>query len=259
MTTDLYDDAEACRLLHGDVVDQLTALLDAGLAGSVDLVVADPPYFIGKAVWDERRPDHEATVFHSAWLELCQQLLTPDGALWVCGGLTSVFSPARAMQDLGFGLRSSIIWQKPNPTPLRSRSRFKPAHEQLVWATRSTTSKPHFDIAYTLQANGGLSAMGTVWRIPPAKPWEKRHGRHPTQKPEALLERVVRATCPQGGLALDPFVGSGTTAVVAVRHGRRVIGIDQDHHYLAIARQRVDDELRQQQLANTLADDAEAA
>lgn len=234
---------ESVRLIHGDTFDALDRLLSDGGAGTVDLIVADPPYFIGMAEWDRRREPWEVYAFHEQWIQLCRELLAPNGSLWVTGSSNCIYAIGHAIQRLGMVIVNSVTWAKTNPRPSQSRSSLKPSHELIVWAKQSKQAQPFFDYSLMRQHNGGTSAMGTVWPFNRPRRWELRHGKHPTQKPEDLIERMVLATSRPGDLVLDPFIGSGTTAAVALRHGRRVIGIDQNRTYLAIARKRIHDEL----------------
>jgi site-specific DNA-methyltransferase (adenine-specific) len=234
---------EPYQLHRGDSLDVLDHLYESLPAGAVDLVIADPPYFIGKAAWDEPRSHHEVFEFHRAWLEGCVRLIAPNGSLWVSATSPSIYPIGTAIQKLGMSIVNSVVWVKTHPSPMRSVRRLVPAHEDIIWAKRSPDSTHHFDQQRMRDLNGGHRAMTSVWPFYPARRWERRHGWHPTQKPEDLVERMVLAASRPGDLILDPFVGSGTTAVAAVRHGRRFIGIDQEPRYLAIAHRRVADEL----------------
>lgn len=247
------------QLIHGDTFETLDRLCTTGLDGTVDLVVTDPPYFLGKAAWDTPRAHWEVVAFHEAWLASCRDLLAPNGSMWVSGDKSSIYAIGDSLQRLGFVVINAVAWQRPNPRPIPSRDRFKHSFELLIWAKRSKTARPFFDYELMRQHHDGRTGMGTVWMFAPATPWEKRYGRHPTQKPEALIERIVLATSLPGALVLDPFVGSGTTAVAAVRHQRRVIGIDQDARCLAIARRRIDDEVKPDEAASAALPSADAA
>lgn len=244
--------APAVELLPGDALEVLARLP----AGSFDLVFADPPYFLSnggvtcksgrmtavdKGGWDRSagvKHDHE---FNLAWLGLCQKLLKPDGAIWVSGTSHNIWSVGFAMQTLGFRILNDIAWYKVNPPPNLACRRFTHATETVLWAARDAKSKYRFHYADMKAANGGKQ-MQSLWHILPPAKVEKRHGKHPTQKPEALLERIVLASTDPGARVLDPFCGSGTTGVACVRHGRHFTGIDRDEGWLEVAAKRIADE-----------------
>ena len=240
-------------LYHGDSLE----LLSAFPAASVDLIFADPPYFlsndgitchagrmvsVNKGAWDRSRgPDlnHE---FNRAWLFLCQRALKPNGALWVSGTAHVIHSVGFAMQQLGMKLLNDITWVKPNPPPNLSCRYFTHATETLIWAAKGPKSRHTFNYALMKDLAGGKQ-MKSVWQIPPPEPWEKRFGKHPTQKPLALLERILLASSNEGDLVLDPFLGSGTTALAALRLRRRACGIEMNATFLLLSLCRVTSEL----------------
>jgi site-specific DNA-methyltransferase (adenine-specific) len=149
-----------------------------------------------------------------------------------------IHSVAFGMQQLGFKLLNDIVWEKPNPPPNLSCRYFTHSSELLVWAARDRKSRHHFAYKAMREAAGGVQ-MKSVWRLGAPAKSEKLHGRHPTQKPLALLERVLRASCPEGGVVLDPFSGSGTTTVAALRLGHHAIGIEQNREFLELSRRRI--------------------
>jgi len=153
-----------------------------------------------------------------------------------------IYSVGFAMQQLGFKLLNEIVWEKPNPPPNLSCRYFTHSTETVLWAARDRKSKHHFDYAAMRVENGGKQ-MKSVWRMTAPGRAEKQHGQHPTQKPIDLLTRIVRAACPPGGVVLDPFNGSGTTGVAAVRLGHGYIGIDLERDYLALTQKRIAEEL----------------
>lgn len=244
-------DGEAA-LLHGDSL----ALLAAMPQESFDLVFADPPYFlsnggttcksgrrakVNKGSWDRSRGVEDNHAFNRRWLEACQRLLKPDGTIWVSGTSHVIYSVGFAMQQLGFKLLNEIVWEKPNPPPNLSCRYFTHSTESVLWASRGPKSKHHFAYARMRELNGGKQ-MKSVWTMTAPGKAEKAHGKHPTQKPLALLERILEAACPPGGLVLDPFNGSGTTGVAAARAGHPYVGIDQQTDYLDLTRKRLLDE-----------------
>ena len=255
--------APACRLLQGDSL----ALLDQLPAKSIDLIFADPPYLLsnggttcasGKRVsvdkgkWDASAgigADHE---WNGRWLRACQRVLKPSGTIWVSGTHHVIFSIGFAMQSLGFHLLNTITWFKPNASPNLACRFFTHSTEILLWASPARcTPLPHTFNYRDMKSENGGKQMRDVWQFPevdgeqvvwsmptPAKS-EKRAGRHPTQKPLALLDRIVRAGSSPGDLVLDPFNGSGTTGVAALAAGRRYVGIDTDRAYLDLTRRRI--------------------
>lgn len=248
-------DDGAVRLYRGDSTQLLPQL---SLQGSVDLVFADPPYFLSnggvtcqagrmvsvdKGAWDKLSTVEEMHAFNKGWLALCQSSLKKDGTIWVSGTRHVIFSVGYAMQELGLKLLNDITWEKPNPPPNLSCRYFTHATETLLWAAKNTDSKHFFNYALMRKMAGGRQ-MKSVWRILRPGVRERAFGRHPTQKPQALLERILLASSRPGDLVLDPFVGSGTTGVCAVLTGRKFIGIDSDEGFLETARLRLLDALK---------------
>jgi site-specific DNA-methyltransferase (adenine-specific) len=237
---------------------------------SVDLVFADPPYHLSnggttcqggrrvpvdKGAWDASRGVEADHAFQRAWLQACRRVLKPSGTLWVSGTQHVIFSVGYALQELGFHLLNTVTWFKPNAAPNLACRFFTHSTELLLWAAPART-KPlahRFNYRDMKQGNGGkqmrdLWALSerpepdgkqVVWALPSPGAREKQHGRHPTQKPLALLERVIAASSAEGDLVLDPFSGSGTTGVAAVVAGRRFLGVEMDGGYLDLAARRI--------------------
>lgn len=228
---------------------------------SIDMIFADPPYrlsnggitchagkmvTVDKADWDKSCGVEVDFKFHLLWLEQCRRLLKESGTIWISGTYHSIYMCGYALQKLGYKILNDIAWYKPNASPNLSCRYFTASHETLLWAKKDPNAKHTFNyeamrygdwhIKDTLKREG--KQMRSVWAIPTPKPEEKRFGKHPTQKPMALLERVILASTNEGDLILDPFVGSGTTGLAAVKLNRRFIGIDKDPSYLEIARKR---------------------
>jgi site-specific DNA-methyltransferase (adenine-specific) len=251
------DSAGRFHLVHGEAVATLAKIPDH----SIDLVVTDPPYFlstetgttcsggervaVSKGAWDESHGLEADHAFHRAWLAQVRAVLKPSGTVWVSATHHALFSIGFAMQGLGFHVLNLVTWLKPNATPNLACRFFTHSTEHLIWAAPSERKPlPHyFNYTGMKEMNGGKQ-MRDYWSIPTPPAREKLYGRHPTQKPEDLLERVIRASSAPGDLVLDPFNGSGTTGVVAVRRGRRYIGIDLDRGYLDISRARITAELQ---------------
>ena len=150
--------------------------------------------------------------FNTAWLAACQRVLKPNGSIWVSGTSHVIHSVGFAMQQLGFKLLNDISWVKPNPPPNLSCRYFTHATETLIWAAKDKKSRHTFNYKLMKETNRGKQ-MKSVWEIRPPEPWEKKFGKHPTQKPVALLERILLASTNEGDLVLDPFCGGGTTLV----------------------------------------------
>ncbi len=251
------------------------ALLDQFEDQTFDLIFADPPYFLSnggytcqggkrapvkKGDWDQSHglaSDHD---FTSAWLKACQRVLKPSGTIWVSGTQHVIFSVGFAMQQLGYKLLNTVTWYKPNASPHLACRYFTHSTELLVWASPGNKGKlqHRFNYQDMKQANGGkqmrdvwalpktgdeeltADGQGRLWSMTTPKPSEKAHGRHPTQKPIALLDRIVDACTDDDALVLDPFCGSGTTGLSAVSKGRRFVGIDMDPTYLELTKKRLD-------------------
>jgi site-specific DNA-methyltransferase (adenine-specific) len=245
-------------LVQGDALE----LLNGHPAGSVDMVFADPPYnlsnggftvhagrrvSVDKGDWDRSRgvaDDHE---FHRLWLAACRRVLRPGGTIWVSGTYHSVYSCGHAMQLLGYHVLNDICWYKPNASPNLSGRYFTASHETLLWARRESSSRHVFNYrdmkesAWEDRLKSPGRQMRSVWAIGVPRKDEKRYGKHPTQKPVALLDRIVRASTRPGDLVLDPFAGSGTTGVAAIALGRRFVGFELDEGYVLVAKRRLQD------------------
>jgi modification methylase len=243
------------RVLVGDCLKELGKLPSA----SVDLVFADPPYNLQLAgdllrpnntvvagvdeAWDKFASFADYDRFSQAWLGQCRRLLKPDGAIWVIGSYHNIFRVGAVLQDLGFWIQNDIIWRKSNPMPNFRGRRFTNAHETLIWAARDAKSRPTFNYEAMKALNDDLQ-MRSDWLFPIcAGPERLKDGAgrkaHPTQKPEALLTRVLLASTQPGDLVLDPFLGTGTTGAVARRLGRRWLGIEKNRAYAAAASDRI--------------------
>lgn len=242
------------RLLRGSHLDLLAGLA----ADSVDCVWTDPPYFLSnggttcqagrrarvdKGSWDQSQGIAADHAFHHDWLAACHRVLRPGGSLWVSGTHHVYLSVGMAMLELGFRLLNDIVWEKPNPPPNLGCRCFTHATEMVLWAAkpgRGSAGRHTFNYADMKALNGGRQ-MKNVWRMTAPGADEKRHGRHPTQKPLALVERCLAASTRPGDTVVDPFSGSGSTGVAARALGRRFIGAELDPAYHAIAVRRLDD------------------
>ncbi|GAB4188005.1 MAG: site-specific DNA-methyltransferase [Thalassobaculales bacterium] len=251
------DPGESCedKVLVGDCV----ALLRGLPAGTVDLVFADPPYNLqlgGELLrpnntrvdgvdeeWDRFADFAAYDAFCRAWLSECRRLLKPDGAIWVIGSYHNIYRLGALMQDLGFWILNDVVWVKRNPMPNFRGRRFTNAHETLLWCARGRESRYVFNYD-AMKALNDDQQMRSDWQLALCTGPERlkdAEGRklHPTQKPEALLHRVLLAASRPGDLVLDPFFGTGTTGAVARRLGRRFIGVERDPAYAEAARARI--------------------
>jgi len=243
-------------IIRGDCITALAHLP----AQSVDIVFADPPYNLqlGGVL---SRPDHSLVdavnddwdkfadfaaydAFTKAWLLACRRVLKPGGTLWVIGSYHNIFRVGSIMQDLGFWLLNDIIWRKSNPMPNFRGRRFQNAHETLIWASRDQKGKNYTFNYEALKAANEDVQMRSDWLFPLCTGGErlkKANGKklHPTQKPEALLARIMLASTRPGDIVLDPFFGSGTTGAVAKKLGRNFVGIEREESYIAAAQARI--------------------
>jgi modification methylase len=243
------------RVLVGECLRQLAKLPDM----SVDLIFADPPYNLqldGDLLrpnntvvdgvhqdWDRFQSFADYDRFTHSWLSECRRVLKPNGAIWVIGSYHNIFRIGTTLQDLGYWIQNDVIWRKTNPMPNFRGKRFTNAHETLIWAGRTPKSKVTFNYEALKAFNDDLQ-MRSDWLIPIcAGPERLKDGdgrkAHPTQKPEALLYRVLLATTNPGDVVLDPFFGTGTTGAVAAKLGRKWIGIERDSDYARAARKRI--------------------
>src|SRR5713226_3336399 len=244
------------QILYGDCVAELAKLP----AGSVDLVFADPPYNL-QLQGDLKRPDDSRVDavdddwdkfssfsayddFTRAWLIACRRVMKREATLWVIGSYHNIFRVGALLQDLRFWILNDVVWRKSNPMPNFRGRRFTNAHETLIWAAREPSGKGYTFNYEALKAGNDGVQMRSDWTIALCTGEERLKGGdgkklHPTQKPEALLARVILASSRPDDLVLDPFCGSGTTGAVAKRLGRRFIGIERDPAYAAAAEQRI--------------------
>jgi len=234
------------------------SVLDSTPQESIDMIFADPPYFlsnggmschagkrvcVNKGEWDKSKGIEETHKFNTEWLKRCQRALTKDGTIWVSGTSHVIFSIGFAMQQLGYKILNDIAWFKINPPPNLSCRYFTHATETVIWAAKNKDSKHHFNYALMRKMNNNKQ-MQSLWSITAPKPEEKIYGKHPTQKPLALLERIILSSTKEDGIVLDPFTGSSSTGVASYRLGRNFIGIDNSKDYLNLSVKRLNFEQR---------------
>jgi modification methylase len=247
--------AEPARVITGDCVAEMAKLP----AECVDLVFADPPYNL-QLQSDLKRPDDSKVdavdddwdkfssfkaydEFTRDWLTACKRVMKPAATLWVIGSYHNIFRVGSILQDMGFWILNDVVWRKVNPMPNFRGRRFTNAHETMIWCAKSKDSRHAFNYEAMKHLNDELQ-MRSDWLLPICSGGERlkdKQGKkgHPTQKPEALLHRVIVAATKPGDVVLDPFFGSGTTGAVAKRLGRRWIGIERDPAYIDLARKRI--------------------
>lgn len=241
-------------LYDANCLEMMDILIGKYPRGRFDMIFADPPYFLsnggitchaGKMVkvdkgqWDKSNGPELNHEFNTAWLSRCQRLLNPNGTIWVSGTQHIIFSIGYAMQQLGMKILNDISWEKPNPPPNLSCRYFTHSTETIIWAAKSDKSKHCFNYDKTREMNNGKQ-MKTVWTIPAPNGEEKEFGKHPTQKPVALLERIILASTNEGDLILDPFSGSSTTGVAAIKQNRRFVGIELEPEFLSLSQKRLE-------------------
>jgi modification methylase len=247
------------QILQEDCVAAMAKLPD----GCIDMIFADPPYNLqlggdlfrpeGGLVdaviddWDKFSSFAAYDNFTKAWLKEARRILKPNGTLWVIGSYHNIFRVGAALQDEGYWILNDIVWRKSNPMPNFRGTRFTNAHETLIWASRGEDSRYTFNYRAMKALNDELQ-MRSDWLLPICSGGERVKGEggakaHPTQKPEALLYRILLACTNKGDVVLDPFFGTGTTGAVARRLGRKWIGIEREKRYVKVARERIDSTL----------------
>ncbi len=242
-------------ILPGDCIDVMNSLPEA----SIDLIFADPPYNL-QLKNQLHRPDHSQVdavddhwdqfssfaaydAFTRDWLQAARRLLKPTGAIWVIGSYHNIFRVGAALQDAGYWILNDVVWRKSNPMPNFRGKRFTNAHETMIWASRNEGGKYTFNYEALKSLNEGIQ-MRSDWVLPICTGNERlkyANGdkAHPTQKPEALLHRVLVGATNPGDVVLDPFFGTGTTGAVAKMLGREYIGIEREEAYRTVAEQRI--------------------
>jgi modification methylase len=243
------------QILHGDCIEILRSLPE----NSVDLVFADPPYNLQlqndlyrpnmtkvdavKDGWDQFEGFADYDAFTREWLSASQRVLKETGTIWVIGTYHNIYRVGTILQDLGFWILNDIVWTKNNPTPNFRGVRFTNAHETIIWAQKKKGARYTFNHQSMKALNDDLQ-MRSDWYLPivTGKQRLKLNGKkaHSTQKPEALLYRVIMASSNPGDVVLDPFFGTGTTGAVAKKLGRNWIGIERDKRYIRVAQKRID-------------------
>ncbi len=250
-------------LVHGNCLDILEQLPEE----SIDMIFADPPYFlsnggftvhagkrvnVNKGKWDASNGTTKDFDFHLNWIKACKRVLKPHGTLWVSGTYHSIYFCGTALQMTGYHVLNDITWYKPNGSPNLSGRYFTASHETLIWARKDKKAKHLFNYKDTKEGDWPedflkkpMKQMRSVWAINTPRPWEKKFGKHPTQKPHDLLRRIVLASTKKGDVVLDPFTGSSVTGLAAHQYGREFIGIDTEKDYLKLSKKRFKDFIKE--------------
>ena len=249
MGKNIYYEQEDFKLLHGDAL----LLLKKIEPQSIDMIFADPPYFlsgdgitcsggkmvsVNKGKWDEKISIKEKHQFNKKWIRECKKVLKDDGTIWISGTMHNIYSIGMALEEEGFKIINNITWKKLNPPPNISCRAFVHSTETVLWAKKDISKAKHkfnYDVMKKLNNN---KQMKDVWETSLTKPSEKKCGKHPTQKPVELLEKIILASTDENDLILDPFNGSGTTGIVANRLKRKYIGIEKEKEYLDLTIRR---------------------
>ncbi len=248
-----HEPSNGAFLYQGDAFDVMSAIIAKHPEGCFDMIFADPPYKLsnggmtchaGKAVsvnkgaWDKSEGPELDFEYTKRWLEQCQQLLKPNGTIWVSGTHHIIHIVGFAMQMLGYKILNEVSWEKPNPPPNLSCRYFTHSTETILWAAKNGKSKHVFNYDEMRADNGGKQ-MKSVWQFLPPGKEEKSFGKHPTQKPVKLLDRIVRASTKPGDFIFDPFSGSSTTGVVALENGRMFCGVEAEAEYIRLSIDRL--------------------
>ena len=221
---------------------------------SVEMIFADPPYFlsndgvtcqagrmvsVNKGKWDKVASLEEKHKFNRHWIRLCKKVLKPNGSIWISGTFHNIYSIGMALEQEGFNIINNITWQKTNPPPNLACRCFTHSTETILWAQKADTKAKHlFNYSLMKEKNGGKQ-MKDVWVGPLTPAKEKKEGKHPTQKPLYLLERIIVASTNENDIVLDPFCGSSTTGVAAKKLCRKYIGIDNSKEYIELSLKRI--------------------
>ncbi len=260
----VYYEHDDFLLILGDSLKVLKEIKEK----TIDMIFADPPYFLSgdgitcsggkmtsvkKAKWDEPLTLKEKHKFNRKWIQLCKRVLKDNGTIWISGTMHNIYSIGMALEEEGFKIINNITWKKLNPPPNISCRAFTHSTETILWAKKDLkNNKYKFNYNIMKKLNDGKQ-MKDVWETSLIKPSEKKYGKHPTQKPIALLEKIILAATDEFDIILDPFNGSGTTGIVANNLKRRYIGIEKELEYLKLTiKRKEDDNKRKEILMNGL-------
>lgn len=236
-------------LYQGNCLEVLKSIPE----NTFDMIFADPPYFlsndgitcsagkmvsVNKGKWDKALDIKDKHQFNKNWIHECYRILKNEGTIWISGTLHNIYSIGMALEEEGFKIINNITWQKTNPPPNLACKTFTHSTETILWARKDLPKikyKFNYDLMKSLNDN---KQMKDVWTTSLTKPSEKKHGKHPTQKPLEILERIILASTKENDLILDPFCGSSTTGIAANKLNRNYIGIDNSKEYLDLSIRR---------------------
>ena len=244
-----YFEESSFKLIENDTFTTLKEFTEK----SFDMIFADPPYFlsndgitcnsgkmvsVNKGIWDKALSVNDKYEFNRKWIHECYRILKDEGTIWISGTLHNIYSIGMALEEEGFKILNNITWQKTNPPPNLACKTFTHSTETILWAKKDLKKvKYTFNYALMKELNNNKQ-MKDVWTTSLTKPSEKKNGRHPTQKPLEILERIILASTNENDLILDPFCGSSTTGIAAAKLKRNYIGIDNEKEYLDLSIRR---------------------
>lgn len=244
-----YFETDNFKLIYNDIFKAIKKFEDK----SVDMIFADPPYFlsndgitcsggkmvsVNKGEWDRTLSIKEKHKFNKKWIKECYRVLKDNGTIWISGTLHNIYSIGMALEEEGFKIMNNITWQKKNPPPNLACKTFTHSTETILWA-RKDLKKVKYTFNYNIMKElNNNKQMKDVWTTSLTKPSEKKCGKHPTQKPLEILDKIILASTKENDLILDPFCGSSTTGISAVRLNRRYIGIDNEKEYIELSKRR---------------------
>ena len=244
-----YFETDNFKLIYNDIFKAIKKFEDK----SVDMIFADPPYFlsndgitcsggkmvsVNKGEWDRTLSIKEKHKFNKKWIKECYRVLKDNGTIWISGTLHNIYSIGMALEEEGFKIINNITWQKTNPPPNLSCKTFTHSTETILWA-RKDLKKVKYTFNYNIMKElNNNKQMKDVWTTSLTKPSEKKCGKHPTQKPLEILDKIILASTKENDLILDPFCGSSTTGISAVCLIRRYIGIDNEKEYIELSKRR---------------------
>ena len=245
MKNDIYYQNENITLYKDDCLKRLKKIKEK----SIDMIFADPPYFlsnggvschsgkqvsVNKGKWDEGISPNDKLNFNRKWLRACREVLKDDGTIWISGTYHNIYSIGVALELEGFSIINNITWQKPNPAPNLACRCFTHSTETILWARKQLTPKKkgkHYFNYHLMKEINDNKQMKDVWLLSLPSKKEKVNGKHPTQKPLSVLERIILASTKENDVVLDPFNGSGTTGIACLNLNRKYIGIEKEEEY----------------------------
>lgn len=254
MKSKKYIDLDNFILYHDDCLKRLKKIDKK----SIDMIFADPPYFlsnggvschsgkqvsVNKGQWDEGLSPNDKLSFNRKWIRACREILKDDGTIWISGTYHNIYSIGVALELEGFSIINNITWQKPNPAPNLACRSFTHSTETIIWARKQLTPKnkgKHYFNYELMKEMNDNKQMKDVWLLSLPSKKEKINGKHPTQKPLSVLERIILASTKENDVVLDPFNGSGTTGIACLNLNRKYIGIEKEKEYLELTKKRIE-------------------